>query len=213
MENIKAEAFEEYMNDHFPKTKVITIGDIDIEVKTHLTFDEMLDFVDGIVDRCFQDDGDTYIPEFKDYLIRESIIVYYTNIELPETSRERYDFVYGSDLIARIVDEAINKNEFNNILQAIDSHLMHMGDVYHLQYKQKIDEIYSSITAVTEQVASMYADMSSEELADLVKAVAGMADGSVDDEAIAKAVMNFKASEKKEEVKYDRDDLVKEDGE
>lgn len=210
MENIKAEAFEEYINDHFPMTKVVTVGDIDIKVKYHLTFDEMVNFVDIVVDGCFQDDGETYIPEFKDYMIREQIIYWYTNIDLPENIRDRYNFLYGSDLISRIVDEAINRNEFNNILQSIDLQIDYMRDVYHKQYKEKIDEIYSSITAVTDQVSSMYADMSNEELADLVKAVAGMADGSVNDEAVARAVMNFKISEEKEETKYDPNQLVKE---
>lgn len=206
MENIKAEAFKEYMNDHFPMTKMVTVGDIDIEVKYHLTFDEMVDFVDNVVDSCFQDNGETYIPEFKDYMIREQIIFWYTNIELPENIRDRYNFLYGSDLISRIIDEAINRNEFNNILQAIDLQIDHMRDVYHMQYKQKIDEIYSSITGITDQVAKLYEDMSDEQLVDLVKAVAGMTDGSVDDEAIARAMINFKANSAIDESKKEVDE-------
>lgn len=191
MENIKADAFKEYMNDHFPAEKIIDVGGVQVAVKTRLTVDKIIDFVNFVTSNCFQ--GDEYMPQLKDFLIRIEIIRMYTNIELPENMSDQYEFVYGSDLIGQLVDEVINRNEFNNILQAIDCKIAHIEDVSYQEYKSKIDEIYSSITEITNQVSKMYEEMSTDDLTDMIKVMAGMSDGSVSDEEIARAMLNYKA--------------------
>ena len=198
MEKIKADAFKEYMNDYFPEEKIVTIGGVDITVRNHLSMEEMVEFVDFVVSNCTQDNGETYIPELKDFLIRVQVIRKYTNIELPNTIKDQYDFVYGSDLISKLVDGIINRNEFNNILQGIECQLAYTESVEHREYKKKIDEIYSSLTALTNQVSKIYDEMTPEELTDLMKVMAGMSNGSISDEEIAKAIMNYKESQSKE---------------
>lgn len=191
MENIKADAFREYMNDHFPAERTIEVGGIQVTVKTRLSVDSMIDFVNFVVNNCFQ--GDECLPQLKDFLIRIEIIRMYTNIELPNNIQDQYEFVYGSDLIGQLVDEVINRNEFNNILQAIDFKIAQIEDVAYQEYKAKIEEIYSSINAITEQISQIYDEMSPEDLTDIIKVMAGMSDGSVSDEEIARAMMNYKA--------------------
>lgn len=199
MEKIKAEAFNEYINDYFPGVKTIDVGGIEVIVKRHLTMEEMIDFVNFVSSNCFQDDDDTYMPELKDFLIRREIITRYTNIELPEEVEAQYAFIYGSDLISKIIDEVINRNEFNNILQGIDCKIAYIEDVAHKEYKRKIDEIYSSIIAITDQISNIYNDMSTEELTNLMKVVSGMSEGTVSDEKIARAIMQYKSSQQKED--------------
>ena len=198
MEMIKAEAFKEYMNDYFPKEKVVTIGGVDITVRNHLSMEEMIDFVDFVVKNCTQDNGETYIPELKDFLIRREVINRYTNIDLPERIEDQYNFVYGSDIISKLTDGVINRNEFNNILQGIEYQLAYVESVEHREYKKKIDEIYSSITTITDQVSRMYEEMTPAELTDLMKVIVGMKDGSVNEEEIARAVMHYKESQSEE---------------
>ena len=179
MEKIKAEAFDEYMKDYFPDTRTISVGGVDITVRRHLPVDDMISFVDFVVNNCFQDGGETYLPELKDFLIRVAVVHRYTNIELPEKYVDQYNFVYGSDLVPMIIEEAICRDEFKNIMRAIDTQIENINNVEYREYKQKIDEIYSSLTSLTDQVSQMYANMTSEELTDLVKVFAGMSDGSV----------------------------------
>ncbi len=198
MEKIKAEAFGEYMKDYFPNTKVISIGGIDINVRRHLTINSMISFVDFVANNCFQDNGETYLPELKDFLVRVAVINQYTNIELPEEFIEQYNFVYGSDIVPFIVEEVIDHDEFSNMMRAIDSKIENIENVEHREYKQKIDEIYSSLTSLNDQVSQMYANMTPEELTDLVKVFAGMSDGSVNEEEIARAMIHYKESQDKE---------------
>lgn len=198
MERIKAEAFSEYMNDYFPETKVITVGSVDVTVRRHISIDEMIGFVDFVVNNCFQDDNETYLPELKDFLVRVAVIQKYTNIELPESYEDQYNFVYGSDLVPMIIDEAICHDEFKNMMQAIDAKIGFVESVEHREYKKKIDEIYSSLMSLTDQVSQMYSEMSPDELTNLVKVFAGMSDGSVNDEEITKAMMRYKESQNKE---------------
>ena len=191
MENIKASAFDEYINDNFAKTEVVEIGGVQVEVKHHLSLSEMLDLTDYVVNNCFQGENDAYMPQLKDFLFRAGLIQKYTNIELPDNISEQYDFLYQSDIISKII-ECINPNEIRNILDAIDLRISHEQTVQLDEYRKKIEEIYSSILEMNRQAEELYKDMSSDDMADLISALANASNGNVSSEELAKAMMKYK---------------------
>ena len=190
MDKVSYEAFNEYVMDNFAPTKVIEIGGTSVEVRNHLSPAKLIDFVENVAMNCFQDD-DEYIPELKDFLIRINIINLYTNIELPEDMDQKYDFLYGSDIIHTIVGN-INPNEFNSILTAIDAKISSVDNANIASYKEKIDEVYNIVEGMSSQIENAFSSISDDTIKDMSTVFASMANGELNRETFTRAFLDIK---------------------
>lgn len=126
MGKINASALSSYIERSYTPTSTVQIDDVEITVKKTLSLSEMLSFVDGVVNSCFLEESGEYMPEIKHFAIQHGIIEYYTNIELPEDTQEKYDFLMRSDII-KIISEMIDKEQFMDMMESIDCKIDHIS--------------------------------------------------------------------------------------
>lgn len=70
---------------------------IKFNYKEKLSYSELVYLIGKIADDCFTENGD-YLPYFYDYLLMQSIILGFTDIELPDDVDERYAFIYDNKI-------------------------------------------------------------------------------------------------------------------
>lgn len=181
--NISVNAFENAVKSFYePVTEVIWNG-LEVEIKKTLSFEEMVTFVNAVVNNCTADGS--YYPEAKDFAIENCIIELYTNITLPSNSAKRYGIIHTSGIVDVIL-ENINKKQFtqivNSINEKIETILRYNSDVI----TSRMNEIYSTINDIGDKLGSAMGDISPEEFSKFIKAFDGL---SVDEDKIVNAVI------------------------
>lgn len=156
---------------------------LDIEITKVIGMREMMGFVINVVEGCFTSD-ETYLPELKDYNIKENIILYYTNIELPDEVVDKYDLLYATDIVDFVV-ERINKSQIKEIVRSIDKKIEHRAAAnIEMVYKQ-VNDLYVQMNDLFEKIGGAFEGVTQEEISNVMKA---LADGKMDEAAIVRAL-------------------------
>lgn len=163
---------------------------LEIVVKRRLSLKDMMRFVDYIVESCFDDDA-TYLPELKDFAIGCSIVDQYTNIDMPENSEEKYEVIYGSDLVNSILD-CVDMRQFHKMLEAIDEKIDAAVQANVSAVTQQIYKLYSDIENLGKQFADVFGNVTSEDVANLMGAIV---DKGLDEEKLIDAYMSKKTED------------------
>lgn len=106
----------------------IKIGDVDVDIKYTIPMAEAFKFSNSVVDLCYSDKDSTYSPEIKDFAIRINLVSRYTNIELPESTEDKYMFLYATDVFD-IVRREVNPRQLRSIIYGIDERIEYINDI------------------------------------------------------------------------------------
>lgn len=106
----------------------IKIGDVDVNIKYTISMDEAFRFSNSVVDLCYSDKDSSYSPEIKDFAIRVNLVSRYTNIELPESTEDKYMFLYATDVFD-IVRREVNPRQLRSIIYGIDERIEYINDI------------------------------------------------------------------------------------
>lgn len=74
-----------------------------IHVRPLLEIEEVAMLVNDVLSACYDKERDAIIPEMLDFAFRVCVISGYTDVVLPEDFRERYRFVYLTDLYETVM--------------------------------------------------------------------------------------------------------------
>lgn len=106
----------------------IKIGDVDVDIKYTIPMAEAFKFSNSVVDLCYSDKDSSYSPEIKDFAIRINLVSRYTNIELPESTEDKYMFLYATDVFD-IVRREVNPRQLRSIIYGIDERIEYINDI------------------------------------------------------------------------------------
>ena len=106
----------------------IKIGDVDVDIKYTIPMAEAFKFSNSVVDLCYSDKDSSYSPEIKDFAIRINLVSRYTNIELPESTEDKYMFLYATDVFD-IVRREVNPRQLRSIIYGIDEKIEYINDI------------------------------------------------------------------------------------
>jgi len=177
---------------------------IEVSIKRRLGLYDMMTFVDSVVKTCFTGDDNKYTPEVLDFAIRCAVLESYANFTLPENVETRYDFVYGCDAY-EFVAAAIDPDQFDLILDAIDEKIEHIARAQADAVIQKANEMVASLEQLEEQLSTVFAGVGEEDMAGIIKALQS---GTMDEGKLVDAY--FDARDKRAENKNDSGIVVKE---
>lgn len=155
-----------------------------IKVRHMVNFEYMLRFVNGVVNTCFE--TGSYMPELKDFAIRCASIAYYTNINMPEDVDKQYKLVYGTDLVAKVL-EAVDHGQFNNILLAIDKKLEYRANTNIEKLIEQVKTVTESLETASGSLSKTFDSVSRE---DIEKVIGAITDGKFDESKLAKAFVS-----------------------
>ena len=184
---------QETKETEFPKVVTVDWHGKEIYVRSTIGLDEMLEFVDAVVDACMDEAG-TYFPQFRDCMFRLYTIMYYTNIAPSGDLKDQYDFVYGSDLFDTVVYN-IDAGQLNDIKSAINARINYAVNVNIRKFNDGIKQL----VGMAEGINSAFGDVSKEEMASVLKALSQIK--NVDEGKLAQAVVEAQNGTKKKQNK------------
>lgn len=161
-----------------------------IIVKRRLSLEEMMYFVNGVVDNCFADD-ESYLPEVKEFSIRCGMLEMYGNFRLPTNVSSRYALVFSEagtlayDLIAQQIDLI----QFEEIQDVIEEKIDYRVNTSIEKANRQINELVNSLMQMEEQMKGIFGDMTADEMNGLI----GSLLNGVDEEKLMKAYMEYQA--------------------
>lgn len=156
---------------------------LDIHIRTCLSLEEMMTFVHDVVSSCFAENTGEYLPEIKDFATRCSILESYAGFELPKRVSEKYELVYGTDIISFIV-QYVEQAQFNNMLASIDKKIDHLAQSNIEALNQQMGEVVTRFEALEENLSGVFTGIDNESIAKIAGAIA---DGSFDENKLVKA--------------------------
>ena len=188
---ISITAFEKIMKDIYIPTKTVEWNGIEITIKPTLSFQDVLSFVDNVVKTCFTADDGAYIPEVKDFVVRCCILEMYANFTLPTNVERKYDLVYCTDAVDRVV-EHINLAQFNEIINAINDKIANIAQANIEAVNAQMNELYTAFDNLQEQLSGIFTGVGAEEISKLVGAISG---DTFNEERLVQAYIDQKNTE------------------
>lgn len=96
---------EELTGTVAPDTGMVQIvwNGLNVIVRRMIGLSEMQNLVDIVLNQCW--DGERYRIELTDFQLRCAVVTFYTNVNLPESAADQYDYLYGTDLYETVTQD------------------------------------------------------------------------------------------------------------
>lgn len=182
MAKISVSSTEKVMKENY--TPVVTedwYGN-ELTIKTMLSLREMFEFVKVVVDGCFNQDTHEYLPEVKEFVLRASIVEYYTNVRMPDNLERRYAILYGTDLVDFIIAR-INKCQFDDMTVAIEKKIRNRVRSNEEMVSRQFITLGGRIDEIMSRFEEIFSGVTKEEITGFLSAVSN---GQIDEEKIVK---------------------------
>lgn len=159
----------------------------DIVIKHSIELSDVLEFVNNVVESCFGESGN-FIPEVMDFAIKGNILTKYANLTMPENLEHRYDLIYQTDIVDEVC-KRINRAQLQEVISSISKKIDYLCSVNASVVQQKLNELVIAFEGMQKQTASLFDNVSNEDIEKLIGAVSG---GSISEEKIVEAYMKHK---------------------
>ena len=167
-----------------PASGVITVElheGVNLLVKRNISLEDMLLFVDEVVDICFTEDGE-YMPEVLDFGIRRNLAVKYANCSLPENVGKQYDLLYGTWVVGAIL-EHIDSAQYSEICKAIEKRITHQLNTHYSVEQLQLAEISDKLNELTASTSEMFTGVDIASVLETLGTLRGM-----DEEKVVRAL-------------------------
>lgn len=155
---------------------------IEVVVKTLLSFAEVLEFAGRVVGSCFVD-GE-YIPEARDFAIRDCIVDLYSNIRLPDNLEHKYEILYRTDICQEIVKH-INSEQYEQLLVAIDDKINVEADSNINDLRKNVEEMAVELNRLMTSANALFDGIDQDDIKTVFNAI--KTNGAIDEEKFARA--------------------------
>lgn len=166
--------------------------EVTILIRRTLPLKDMLQFVENVVSSCVYADTATYTPEVKELAIRSEILTTYANFNLPSNVEKQYDLLYCTDVLCQVM-EHINKEQLNEIREAIDARIEHEVKMIEAALTAKTNELMLRIDNMAEQFETAFGNVNSSDFHSVLKKLSEMSE--ITEDSIAKAVLAVQRNE------------------
>ena len=180
---ITVEDFEKVIEDVSMIETPINWNGLELIVKRNISLEDMIGYVSSVSELCFEDETNRYMPELKDFGIRLYLINYYTNIDLPESTSKKYEFIYNTDIVQTVLN-AVDPQQFNEIVQSIENKVEYMSSANIEAIQKHMIEISNAIEEFGKLFEAMFDDMDAESVQKLVSSIT---DGAIDESKLVEA--------------------------
>lgn len=164
-----------------------------VSVQNRIPFGMMLAMVDRVVEIVFGDDG-TYMPELKDFAIRNSVVELYTNLTLPDGAEKRYNILFNTD-IWEVLVKYIDEEQFSMATEAIDAKIEATVNTNTINLNRQIAVFQDAVEKMNEQLTAVFDNINTDDLRKLMGAINN---GGLDEEKLVKAFIKNKEGKEQE---------------
>lgn len=172
------------------KPEIVNIewNGLDITIKTRLSFEEMMAFVDGVAESCFAADTKAFIPVAKDFVIGCLVIEMYSNLTLPQNVNKKYEIVSGCDVVDVIL-ENVDKAQFDNIVKSINEKIRYLIEENLAQATIKTNDLLYSVSDIESKVGDLVSKITPDDMRTLITSISN---GKLDEGKLMEAYLESK---------------------
>lgn len=172
------------------KPEIVNIewNGLDITIKTRLSFEEMMAFVDGVAESCFAADTKAFIPVAKDFVIGCLVIEMYSNLTLPQNVNKKYEIVSGCDVVDVIL-ENVDKAQFDNIVKSINEKIRYLIEENLAQATIKTNDLLYSVSDIESKVGDLVSKITPDDMRTLITSISN---GKLDEGKLMGAYLESK---------------------
>lgn len=172
------------------KPEVVNVkwNSLDITVKTHLSFEEMIAFVDGVAESCFTADTKAFIPVAKDFVIGCLVIEMYSNLTLPQNVNKKYEIISGCDVVDVIL-EKVDKAQFDNIIKSINEKIRYLIETNIAQTTIKTNDLLYSVADIESKIGDFVSKITPDDMRALITSISN---GKIDEGKLMEAYLESK---------------------
>lgn len=172
---------------NFKEQKLTLMDSIEVTIFPLLTLKQTLAFIDNVVDSCFDSESGAYLPELKELAIGLNILMMYTNCRIPDDIEDRYRILYAMNKCQDIID-IIDKNQFYDIMQAIDEAIEHKKNMLTNAAEEKINSVLAALKTADNELSERFKNFEDLDMDAVLKGL--LSNGVIDEEKLVNAVKN-----------------------
>lgn len=185
---VSVKAMERIENDTYsPTVSTVWHDSADLRITKTLDLKNVVEFVEAVVEACFNDDGD-YIPQAKEFAFKCEVLERYANFNLSDMLQKKYDLVYHTDAYDTVMGY-VNKTQIQEIRDAIDDKVRYMCEANAVGIQKKLDIAVGQLGEVVKLISEMFSGVTPD---DIRKMATAITDGGIDNEKLMKAYFEQK---------------------
>lgn len=165
--------------------------DVTIQIKKTIPLQEMLLFVQEVVEACVDNENGEHIPEAYDFAIRVATLTHYANLSMPTNLEKQYWLVYNTKAFEQVLTH-INTRQFDDIIRAIDKKIKFMLDVISSSAVIKINDVVSKFNDIAETSEKVFSGVNAEDMMKIIQGVSKL--GEIEEENVVKTILDVQKS-------------------
>ena len=159
---------------------------VEMSIKKSISLDEMILFVQEVVEACVDGETGEYLPEAYDFAMRVSILTHYANFTMPSDMEKQYWLVYNTTAVEQVLQH-INMRQFNDIVRSIDKKIEFMLNILSSSAVSKVNEIIAKFSDIAIAGENAFKGVDSNTVAKVVQSLSTLSNMS--DKELANAVV------------------------
>lgn len=159
--------------DYISLSEPLDWNGVEILVKKNLSLFDVDDFVDAVVNSCFDENGE-YNPELRDFATRSMTILFYTNCDLPEDLSIQHTLLFNSTLYFDVLRH-IDGSQFEKMIDAISEKINYRLNTNIKAFENKIKLLFDQIEEFSNSMSVLFDGVENKDVTSLFNAVADSA--------------------------------------
>lgn len=140
--------FESALDTQSTVTEILSNSNgVEILIKKSISLDEMIIFIQEVVEACIDGETGEYIPEAYDFAVRVAILTHYANFTMPVNLEKQYWLVYNTTAVEQVLQH-INTRQFDDIVRSIDKKIDFMLSIISSSAVSKINEVIAKFNDI-----------------------------------------------------------------
>lgn len=157
--------------------------EFEISVKSCLTLDEAKMFVKTVSDACASFSTAAYEPEFYDFALKLSTLVFYAGISVPTDLYKAHDVIYNTNIYDVVLGK-INGEQYRVLCDAINRRIDYVVNTFVSVQAARLNEVIERINGVFDESNKVISAITSQEfVSQLNEAVNSISSGKADDKS------------------------------
>ena len=171
-----------------PEDVTVDICGKEVVVKAGLGLAETIGFVDNVASTVMDDETGGYRPELFDFAFDVMVLMYFTNIALPDDSGEQFRLINHTDLCFE-VKKNIDTETLDSLYAAAKLKVAHLVRCAENTLVSKMADLLDAFAQLQEMTSDVFSNVGGADLKAMIDTFAGM-----DEAKIAKAVLAIQAN-------------------
>lgn len=181
---VSIKSLDKVIDENFANVTTMEWHGLEISIKHSLSFTDMLEFVNDVVQSCFNEKNG-FVPEVMDFAIKSSILSKYANFSLPDNLKHRYQIIYNSDAVD-FVRQNIDTQQLREIVASIDRKISYLCNTNVMSIQKQVMELLSAFENIRQKTSDMFANFTPD---DMTKIMGALDNGNFNVEKIVKAYL------------------------